>query len=150
MYKRYILENLTLPFPQKEIYRNIALGKEGYIKIIESKMKAIGENREIQTTKYHDAYSPQEIILKVSQFFNLTKASVLKKQRGNIYRQIALYLVKNYSSLPLKEIGKIFDMDYTAVSQGVRRFENNIKKDDKIRKKLESVLELLNSNECQM
>jgi len=150
LYKRYILENLTLPFPQKEIYRNIALGKKGYIKIIESKMKAIGENREIQTTKYHDAYSPQEIILKVSQFFNLTKASVLKKQRGNIYRQIALYLVKNYSSLPLKEIGKIFDMDYTAVSQGVRRFENNIKKDDKIRKKLESVLELLNSNECQM
>jgi hypothetical protein len=41
-------------------------------------------------------------------------------------------------------------MDYTAVSQGVRRFENSIKKDDKIRKKLESVLELLNSNECQM
>jgi chromosomal replication initiation ATPase DnaA len=49
-----------------------------------------------------------------------------------------------------KEIGKIFDMDYTAVSQGVRRFENSIKEDDKIRKKLESVLELLNSNECQM
>ena len=36
-------------------------------------------------------------------------------------------------------------MDYTAVSQGVRRFENSIKEDDKIRKELESVLELLNS-----
>ena len=86
-------------------------------------------------------------IIKVSQAFNLTKESVLKK-RGNLYRQIALYLVKNYSSLSLKEIGKIFDMDYTAVSQGVRRFENSIKKDNKIRKKLESVLELLHSNEC--
>jgi chromosomal replication initiation ATPase DnaA len=52
--------------------------------------------------------------------------------------------------LQLREIGKIFDMDYTAVSQGVRRFRNNIKEDDTIRKKLESVLELLNSNECQM
>ena len=87
-------------------------------------------------------------IIKVSQAFNLTKKSVLKKQRGNLYRQIALYLVKNYSSLPLKEISKIFDMDYTAVSQRVRRIENSIKKDDKIRKKLESVLELLHSNEC--
>ena len=86
-------------------------------------------------------------IIKVSQAFNLTKESVLKKRR-NLYRQIALYLVKNYSSLSLKEIGKIFDMDYTAVSQGVRRFENSIKKDNKIRKKLESVLELLHSNEC--
>jgi len=150
LYKRYILENLNLLFPRKEIYHNIALGKEDYIKRIESKMKTIGEKREIQTTKYHDAYSPQEIIIKVSQAFNLTKKSVLKKQRGNLSRQIALYLIKNYSSLPLKEIGKIFDMDYTAVSQGVRRFENSIKQDDKIRKKLESVLELLNSNECQM
>jgi len=39
-------------------------------------------------------------------------------------------------------------MDYTAVFQGIRRFENSIKEDDTIRKKLESVLELLNSNEC--
>jgi len=113
-------------------------------------MKAIREKREIQTTKYPDAYSPQEIIIKVSQVFNLTKESVLKKQRGNLYRQIALYLVKSYSSLSLKEIGKIFDMDYTAVSQGARRFENSIKEDGKIRKKLESVLELLHSNECGM
>ena len=51
LYKRYILESLTLPFPQKEVYRHIALGKEDYIKIIEFKMKAIGEKREIQTTK---------------------------------------------------------------------------------------------------
>jgi len=35
-------------------------------------------------------------------------------------------------------------MDYTAVSQAVRRFEDKIKKDNKIRTKLDSVLELLN------
>ncbi|MCK5767462.1 MAG: chromosomal replication initiator DnaA, partial [Candidatus Atribacteria bacterium] len=150
LYKRYILENLTLSFPQKEIYRSIALGKESYIKKIEERIKTIGEKREIKTTKYHDSYSPQEMIKKVSQVFHLTKENVLKKQRGNLSRQIALYLVKCYSSLSLKEIGKIFDMDYTAVSQAVRRFENNINQDNKIRKKLESVLESLNSNECQM
>ena len=57
--------------------------------------------------------------------------------------QITLYLVKRYSSLSLKEIGKIFDMDYTAVSQAVRRFEDKIKKDNKIRMMVNSVLELL-------
>jgi len=143
LYKKYLLENLTLNLPKKDIYQNIALGKESYLKKIEAKIKAIGEKREIQSTKFQDAYSPEEIIIKVSQVFNVAHEKVLKKQRGNLYRQITLYLVKNYTSLPLKEIGRIFDMDYTAVSQAVRRFKENMKQDDKVRRKLESVIKLL-------
>lgn len=143
IYKRYLLENLTMDFPAKDIYRGIALGDETFIEKIESKIKAVGEKREIQTTKYRDSHSSEEIIQKVSQAFNLTKGEVLKKQRGNLYRQITLYLVKRYSSLSLKEIGKIFDMDYTAVSQATRRFEDKIGRDNKIRIMVNSVLELL-------
>ena len=143
IYKRYLLENLTMDFPAKDIYRGIALGDETFIERIESKIKAVGEKREIQTTKYQDSHSSKEIIQKVSQAFSLTKGEVLKKQRGNLYRQITLYLVKRYSSLSLKEIGKTFNMDYTAVSQAVRRFEDKIRKNNKIRTKLDSVLELL-------
>jgi len=143
IYKRYILENLTMDFPVKDIYRGIALGKESFIKKIETKIKAVGEKREIQTTKYQDSHSPEEIIQKICQTFNLNKGEVLKKQRGNLYRQITLYLVKRYSSLSLKEIGKMFGMDYTAVSQATRRFEDKIRKDNKIRIMVNSVLELL-------
>jgi len=132
-----------MDFPVKNIYRGIALGKESFIKKIETKIKAVGEKREIQTTKYQDSCSSEEIIQKVSQAFNLTKGEVLKKQRGNLYRQITLYLVKRYSSLSLKKIGKIFGMDYTAVSQATRRFEDKIRKDNKIRIMVNSVLELL-------
>jgi REP element-mobilizing transposase RayT len=143
IYKSYILENLTMGFPVNDIYRGIALGDETFIKKIESKIKAVGEKREIQTTKYFNSYSSEVIIQKVSQAFNLNKGEVLKKQRGNLYRQITLYLVKRYSSLSLKEIGRIFDMDYTAVSQAVRRFEDKIKKNNKKRTMVNSVLELL-------
>ncbi|MCK4240463.1 MAG: chromosomal replication initiator DnaA, partial [Candidatus Atribacteria bacterium] len=103
----------------------------------------VGEKREIQTTKYFNSYSSEEIIQKVCQTFNLNKGEVLTKQRGNLYRQITLYLVKRYSSLSLKEIGKIFNMDYTAVSQATRRFEDKIRKDNKKRIMVNSVLELL-------
>ena len=136
-----------MDFPIKDIYRGIALGKESFIKKIESKIKSVGEKREIQTTKYFNSYSSEEIIQKVSQAFHLTKGEVLKKQRGNLYRQISLYLLKRYSSLSLKEVGKIFDMDYTAVSQATRRFEDRIIKDNKIRTMLNSVLELLKDKE---
>jgi hypothetical protein len=143
IYRKYLLENLTMDFPPKDVYRGIALGKESFIKKIESKIKAIGEKREIQTTKYGCSYSLEEIIQEVSQAFNLKKGEVLKKQRGNLYRQITLYLVKRYSSLSLKEIGQIFNMDYTAVSQATRRFEDKTRKDNKIRIMVNSVLELL-------
>ncbi|PKP54933.1 hypothetical protein CVT91_17450 [Candidatus Atribacteria bacterium HGW-Atribacteria-1] len=79
----------------------------------------------MQTTKYQNFYSSEEIIQKVSQVFNLTKEKVLKKQKGNLYRQITLYLIKRYSSLSLKETGKIFDMDYTFVGPAII-FLNNI------------------------
>jgi len=143
MYKRYLLENLTMDFPTKNIFRGIALGKESFIKKIELKIRDIGEKREIHSTRYKNSYSPEKIIGKVCQAFNLTKEEALKKQRGNLYRQIALYSVKRYSSLSLKEIGKIFDMDYTAVSQAAKRFEDRIRKDNKIRIMVNSILELL-------
>ena len=147
LYKKYILENFNMDFPVKDIYRNIALGKETFIKKIETRIKALGEKREIQTTKYFNSYSSEEIIKKVSQAFNLTQGEVLKKQRGNLYRQITLYLIKRYSSLSLKEIGMIFDMDYTAVSQATKRFEDRVRKDNTIGALLDSVLEILKNQE---
>lgn len=46
----------------------------------------------------------------------------------------ALYLLKNYSALSLNQIGELFNMDYAAVSQVVRRFGNKTKKNkDSIR-----------------
>ena len=41
-------------------------------------------------------------------------------------------MVKRYSSLFLKEIDKIFDMDYTAVFQAAKRLENRIRKENNV------------------
>jgi hypothetical protein len=41
-----------MDFPVKNIYRGIALGKKSFIKKIETEIKAVGEKREIQITKY--------------------------------------------------------------------------------------------------
>jgi len=41
-------------------------------------------------------------------------------------------LIKIYSSLSLKEIGRIFDMEYSADSQATRRFEDRTRKDNNV------------------
>ncbi|MCD6129383.1 MAG: hypothetical protein J7J10_00285 [Deltaproteobacteria bacterium] len=66
------------------------------------------------------------------------------RQEGNIYRQLAIYLIKRYTALPLREIGELFNMDYTSISAAAKRFEkkaNNDKRTSgmfrKITKKIE-------------
>jgi len=44
------------------------------------------------------------------------KDIIFEKRGGNIYRKLDLYFLKKYSALSLKQIGKLFDMDYVAVS----------------------------------
>jgi len=54
---------------------------------------------------------------------------LLLKKRGNVYRQLAMCLVKEHTSLSLREIGDLFDMDYAAVSQACKRFEEKTQVD---------------------
>ncbi len=79
----------------------------------------------------------------VSNTFGISSEDILVKRKGNIYRALALYIIKNYTPLSLKEIGTIFSMDYTAVSQAARRFDEKILKDKKISDKVDKITEKL-------
>jgi chromosomal replication initiation ATPase DnaA len=47
--------------------------------------------------------------------------------------------LRYYSELSLKEIGRIFGMDYTAVSQKLRRFSLASEKDEHIKLMIEKI-----------
>ncbi len=140
LYQQYLQNNLKLKYPQEEIKYSIALGSETFLKKIEQHISSYGRNREIQATHLVSQFSPEKIIEQISQTFQIPQEEVFLKKRGNIYRLLALYLIKNNTSLSLKEIGKIFSMDYTAVSQAAKRFEDKISKDKKLKKKVEAIL----------
>ncbi len=60
------------------------------------------------------------------------KIKAIGKNRGNIYRYLAMYLIRRYTLLSLKAVGELFSMDYSAVSQGVKRFDEKIRSDLKV------------------
>ncbi|MEJ5166762.1 MAG: helix-turn-helix domain-containing protein, partial [Thermoanaerobaculia bacterium] len=64
--------------------------------------------------------------------------------RGNIARNISIYLIKKYTSLSLKEVGKLFNMDYSAVSQCAKRVANDKKIEDKLKKIEDAIKEMSN------
>ena len=140
LYLQYLNDNLDLKYPKEEIRYSIALGSETFLKKIEQHISSYGRNREIQATHLVSQFSSEKIIDQIRQTFQISQEEVFLKKRGNIYRLVALYLIKNNTSLSLKEIGKIFSMDYTAVSQAARRFEERMSKDKKLKKKVEAIL----------
>ena len=140
LYLQYLNDNLDLKYPKEEIRYSIALGSETFLKKIEQHISSYGRNREIQATHLVSQFSSEKIIDQIRQTFQISQEEVFLKKRGNIYRLVALYLIKNNTSLSLKEIGKIFSMDYTVVSQAARRFEERISKDKRLKKKVEAIL----------
>ena len=58
---------------------------------------------------------------------SVSRDEIFDRRRGNIYRQMTLYLLKRYTPMSLREIGEMFGMDYAAVSQACRRYEERIR-----------------------
>ena len=135
-YKRFVLEKTDMKSPLENSYKGIVLGSADFIEKIKEKIVSIGQKREITETKVikSDLLKAEEIINKISEVFEIERNEIFRKGKGNIYRHLALYLIKKYSTLSLNEIGELFDIDYAAVSQAARRFENKIKTDKRILK----------------
>ncbi|MGH7884423.1 MAG: helix-turn-helix domain-containing protein [Thermodesulfobacteriota bacterium] len=139
-YKSFLKENMDIDNPMNNTYKSVAVGSEKYLKRIEEMISGIGKNREIKETKNLQKISPEKIIKIISNKFGLNEKEVISKKRGNIYRQLAIYIVKISTDLSLKEIGETFNMDYSDVSQTCRRLEDKIGKDRKLSRLKESIV----------
>jgi len=113
--------------PLQQTYRNIALGSEVFIEKIKDKIEDLGRRREIPSTRSISKYDVVTIIAKMTQVLNIERRMIFYKKRGNLNRSLAIYLVKHFTVLSLAEIGQLFKMDYSAVSQTAKRFEQESK-----------------------
>lgn len=104
---------------------NSILGGDNFRKRILRKIDTsfdIADIREKPALRSLRRLSPEKIKSIISRKFKVKEEKLLLKKRGNIYRKLFLYALKKYSDLRLREIGALFEMDYVAVSQMVRRF----------------------------
>ncbi len=54
-----------------------------------------------------------------------------------------MYLIKNHTDLKLEQIGDIYNMDYTAVSQGCSRFEREMSGNKNLKAMTKEIEDLL-------
>ena len=56
---------------------------------------------------------------------------------------LAIYLIKRFTPLSLSEIGELFKMDYSAVSQAAKRFEQKSEVNHEIKEVMQRVITAL-------
>ncbi len=142
-YRKFVLENIGMDNPFENAYKGVALGSKSFIEEIKERIKSIGKKREIRETRLIESYRAEEIINKISEVFGIKRNEIFSKRKSNIYRQLALYLIKKHSTLSLKEIGELFEMDYAAVSQAAKRFESKVNIDKRALSTKNMVIEAL-------
>jgi len=139
LYKKYLKENTNIKDPYKESFKSIVLGSKEYIEDIIKKIGKLGEKREIPFTKRINTITPDRIIKAIERKYEIRKKEIIEKKKGNVYRKLSMYLIKKHTDLRLKQIGDIYKMDYTAISQSCIRFERELSKKRKLKKMLKEI-----------
>jgi len=126
-YRNYLIEYQNMKDPLKKSYHRIALGSTAFIEKIKEKIEYQDRKREIPSTRTLSKYDTETIILKMTQVLHIERKRIFDKKRGNLYRPLAIYLIKRFTPLSLSEIGKLFKMDYSAVFQVLKDLNKNVK-----------------------
>lgn len=127
-------------FNKAQIKNQPILGSTEFIDSIKTKLKRSlisMDQREIPAIKALVQLDQQDISKIVQKTFHLTEKDCLSKKKGNLYRKLFVYGLKRYTNMRLNEIGDIIDVNYTAVSELVRRFLADCMTDKNKREKRE-------------
>ncbi len=142
-YRNYLIEYQDMKDPIRESYHCIALGSDTFIEKVKEKIDQEDQRREIPSTRFLSKHDVNTIILKMTQVLYIEKKAIFDKKRGNLNRSLAIYLIKRFTPLSLSEIGKLFKMDYSAVSQAAKRFEQKSEVNDEIKEVMQKVITAL-------
>ena len=93
--------------------------------------------------------TPEAILEYISKFYNVDEAIIRGQQRNRDAvqaRQIAMYLIRNMTSLSLDDIGKVFDnRDHSTVLYSIQQVEKKMKKEPAFAETVKEIKTNINS-----
>ncbi len=89
--------------------------------------------RELPDLKGLSRLNKNEIKKIILKTFQIKEEELLIKKRNNYYQKLYLYGLKRYTDLSLNEIAELFEMDYAAASQMIKRFILDSEKNYKLK-----------------
>lgn len=147
----YIAENITSNVRQLEgtvrkilAYQELMGSKLDIDTVIRAIRDLIRERNEFVPT-------PDEIIEETAKYYGISAQDIKGSSRTkefNIPRQISMYLIRHFTTLTLKEIGKVFNRDHTTVMHSIEKVENLIKEDQDTAEIVKDITANINARNC--
>lgn len=144
-YKGFMMEGLksTLSNPFDEVKGQIVLGSDGYIERIRSCLHRGLKVRELPALRsLKKVLTIEEVLAEVANHFHIERERLISKG-GKELRQIAMEMAYRHTGCNQGEIGKVFVVDYSTVSQNRRRLGIRLKEDRKLLESFKRVSEKL-------
>lgn len=130
----------SLEDPLKKIYGGAILGGKTFIRDVLDRVK-IGVIEKQETSHRRDlqtAYAVDRVIDAVAAHFKISLDDV--KENTSEYRNIAIHLLKKWTSISNSQIGELFGgLSYSAVSKTNQRFSGKLETDRKLKKKIRKI-----------
>jgi len=127
-YKNFVYSRMSGPnqIHQDEIRPKYSiLGTKGFFEKMIPKLKIENlktDKREKPDLKKLDKITPEQIKEAILRIFRIDEPVLFHNKRKNDFQKLYLYGLKKYTKLNQREIGNKFGIDYSAVSQKVKRF----------------------------
>ena len=142
-YRIFVNEGIGEQNLLKDVVGQVILGRDVFIKEVKGRINIDISTPEISNIKEIKSVTPEDIFMIVSKEFNITDEEIKKRRRGWLPRKLAMYLLRNYTTLALREIGEIFNTGYANISSTAKEVETLIMKDPKLQKQVDKLLQNL-------
>ncbi len=139
-YKEFIEEGIRgkLVDPLERIVGRTVIGSKEFAEELKKRLwrgeEKILINRWIEKEKVIDT---------VCRFFRTGFSELKKRKKKDFRRKALMYLLNRKSGLKLHEIGEILGIGYSAVSQGIKKFKEELENDRELAKNLRFLEERL-------
>ena len=143
-----IIEELEDPF--KDIYGGMILGGKRFVRDVLDRVdfELIDKTETSNRKELHSANAVDHIIGIVASNFKISPNDVTKSKRE--IRNIAVYLIKTFTSIDNKQIGDLFGgLSYSAVSKVYQRFIDKLKKDKRLKRKVNGIIKSMQEKRGQ-
>ena len=143
-YREYVYHALDgkIENPFEEVVHQSILGTQHFVEWVKKKLPSKRQREVPSLTKLHGDICIEQIIEKVAKAGD-TQATDLRnrKTKLKVLRQMAMELSYRYSNNKQSEIGAIFGVDYSTVSQNRARLKNKLKSSRKLKRQFKRIQE---------
>jgi hypothetical protein len=126
--------------PFEAVVHQAVLGTEEFVAWVKKKLPQKGQREMPSLKKLHRHISVENIIGQVAKAGNAEGEDLRdRKTPHKVLRQMAMELSYRYSNSKQKEIGAIFGVDYSTVSQSRARLKAKLKSSRKFKKQFHQI-----------